>query len=355
MSFVINNKTVKKKLAEDTINRELLNKAISTMFNNAANNVIQSNKALAISIAGASNTLSLNGIRCNNITISNINQSASSNNTTLSQTNQSNIINMSSSITSSYDNNILKSFDIKKYTSKNIDLLTSLLKVDLSNIDISNIFSLSSQCGIIDIFNISNSCNNNAYDLNTLIKKVLDIDDSFKIIDNDNAEQTINNIISNQNFGLCLAASTANNTTDIKNILCNNFTLDKISQNAVTNLYMDCVFNQSNKTEILSSISSKILNRYNQIYNKIADLAVIKGLDYYNNACTIVDAFVNASIDKLAYDAGILSLPSPASSPKPTPIPKNTDIITSIMNYINDNYILLTISLSIIILLLYLK
>ena len=35
---------------------------------------------------------------------------------------------------------ILKSFDIKKYTSKNIDLFTSLLKVDLSNIDISNIF-----------------------------------------------------------------------------------------------------------------------------------------------------------------------------------------------------------------------
>jgi hypothetical protein len=360
MSFIINNKSIPKKKAEDTINFELLNTAISKLLTDTTNTVIQSNKALAISIAGASNTLNVNGLKCNNLTISNISQSATSNSTTKMKTNQTNITNMSSSIVSSYDNiQSLNPIDLTKYTSDSTTKLNKIL-----NIDLSDIFLLTTPCGTVDIFNISNNCNSNtSYNLNKTIKDVLELDDSFKINDESNTQQTIDNIITNKNFGLCLSSNVSSNTVDIKNILCNNAIITNISQEALTDLYMNCVFDQSNKTEITSSISTKILNRYNQIYDKVAELAITKGIDYYNKSCNILDAFVNASIDKFAYNAGLLQ-PKTAST-KNTNNTNNTnnnivseepsDMTSIIMNYINNNFILLTVCLSIITILLIIK
>lgn len=349
MSFTINNKVINKKNVSDIVNIKsgLLNNSIDLVLSSTTNKVVQQNKALASSIVGASNTLSLNRIKCNTFNVSDISQTATSNSTTntiTQQSNSSNINTLSTNISSNYDKTIstIKLVDPTKYKSPSTIKLNELLEKNTSDI-----YSLNTICGKTDIFTISNNCtgsDNTTFDLNASLKKELKLDESFKIVDTADINNNINNVIKSQNLATCSAVAVADNKIFIQNVICNTANINNISQEALSNLYLKCVFNQSNITNITTNISNKIINRYNQLYDKVAEIAKKEGLDYYNRATDILDAHANAGIDRIANAAGLLE-----NNINKKPINQEADTLTTILNYINENWIVLLIGMSLII------
>jgi hypothetical protein len=180
---------------------------------------------------------------------------------------------------------------------------------------------LASQCpdDSGSLISAGNKCSvNSSYELDASVKQSLDLDESFKIDDTDDISNTIQTKLDQANFASCSASSTAENQIALQKVKCKDMKISDIEQQAIAKLYLTCVFNQENVSEISNKIANKIAKKYNQIYDAVQKKGADKDPDWLANKLKIVDALAAAGVEQIMAAAGDLPPAPPVSAP-PTP------------------------------------
>ncbi len=292
------------------INHSMMVDSITKLVNNVSSDVMQKNSATAASAAGASNSLNLMAIECDTVTISNVNQGAQSTNQTTVKTSQSNTSTISNDISTNIDKTIEKvgSTDLEALESANTKQLNDFMG-SMPGYDPNKAQKLSSQCpdDSASLFSTGNKCKtNSSYELDATVKQSLELDESFKINDQDDISNEIQTKLDQANFASCQASSTASNQIALQKVKCKDMKISDIEQQAIANLYMECVFDQKNVSEITNKITNKISKKYNQIYDAVNAKGAEKGQAWLDEKMKIVDALAGAGVEKIMAAAGNL-------------------------------------------------
>jgi hypothetical protein len=331
------------------INRSMAVESVTKLVNNIATEVIQKNSAEASSAAAASNVIWLQNVNCDDVVISGISQNATAISQVQVKTQQQNMSKIATEISTSIDKVIEKvgATDLAGLEAENTKMLDNFMKA-MPGYDPNKAQEMASQCpkAADSLISIGNTCNvSNEYELNASIKKALDLDESFKIKDEDNVSNDIKNKIEQSNFASCQSTATANNAIIIQDITCGavnamskansrdkaaaekksltpkqrgKLEISDIEQKAMAQLYMTCIFDQKNVSEIANKIVNKISKKYSQVYDAVKKKAEKKGPEYARNAGNFLDVWSAAGMEKIAAAAGNLP-PAKAAPAKATP------------------------------------
>ncbi len=332
------------------INRSMMVESITKLVNNVSSDVVQKNSSTAASAAGASNTLWLSGVNCDDVVISGVRQGAEAQNTTLVKSSQSNMSKISNEISTSIDKTIEKvgGTDLAALQAENTKQLNEFMNA-MPGYDPNKAQKLASQCpdDSGSLFSAGNSCKvNSSYELDASVKQALDLDESFKINDQDDISNEIKTKLEQANFASCQANASASNAIVLQDITCASMSaatkaqksqeaadkgetlsaskrgrleISDIEQQAVAKLYMTCIFDQQNVSEIANKITNKIAKKYNQIYDAVAKKGEEKGKDWLDQKMKIVDALAAAGAEKIMAAAGDLPPASGAGTATKTP------------------------------------
>jgi hypothetical protein len=320
------------------IDRSMVVNSLNKLVNNVSNDVIQKNTAIASSAVGASNLINISGIQCDEVVITGIRQKADATSQTQVKMAQSNASKISTEISNSIDKTVEKigNTDIGKLDAQNNKDLEEFSK-RVPEFNPNKAQQLASNCPKSDdasLVSVGNKCNvQTSYELDETVKKALELDESFKINDTNDVSNEIKNKIEQTNFSQCSANASAGNVININDILCSSMNasskanrlavaekentpiskslrgrleISDIEQEAIAKLYMTCVFDQKNVSDIANKMLNKITQKYNQIYDAIWDKAQIKGPEYYAKAGDFLDTLVGAGMEKIHAAAGNL-------------------------------------------------
>jgi hypothetical protein len=337
------------------INRSMLVDSVTKLVNNVSSDVIQNNSSTAASAAGASNSLWLSGVQCDDVTITSISQGAESTNQTLVKSSQTNTSKISNDISTNIDKTIEKigSTDLDKLQAENTKQLNDFMNA-MPGYDRNKAQKLASRClrgG--SLISAGNSCNvSTSYELDASVRQALELDESFKINDTDNIANDIKTKLNQANFASCQANASASNQIVLQNITCASMNaasktvqlanaeasgtqlsqhkrgkleISDIEQQAVTKLYMTCVFDQKNTSEIANKIVNNISKKYNQIYDAVEQKGKDKGKAWMDEKMNLVDVFTAAGVEKIIAAAGNLP-PLDGNNITKTP---ETDLLSS--------------------------
>jgi uncharacterized membrane protein YgcG len=328
----ITNTTNIKKTYENNqkINRSMQVESTNKLFNDVANDVVQSNLASSAAAAGALNSIDLHGVKCDNIKISNINQDASAVFTLISEQKQKQISTISSDIATSIDKKIEKAggTDIGELQANNLKQMNDFMNAT-PGYDPDAAGRIAGGVSNIGFGNTTNV--NNSYSLDANVKSALDLDESFKIKDDDEIKNTINNKISQTNIAKCQGSGSSANQVNLSDIACKNMELSDIKQKAATDVLVKCMFDQEAVSEITTKITNKISKQFNQIYDKVTDNIMAKycpgqekeAMQEYFSKMAKVDTIAGANSEVLAIAAGKL----PAKGDMPIASPATSNII----------------------------
>ena len=300
------------------INRSMMVESITKLVNNVSSDVMQKNTAAATSAAGASNSLALSDIDCDVVSISGINQSAQATNITVVKASQSNTSKISNEISTSIDKTIEKvgGTDLAALQAENTKQLNDFMGA-MPGYDPNKAQKLASQCpdDSGSLFSAGNKCDvSSSYELDASVKQSLDLDESFKINDQDDISNTIQTKLDQANFASCSAAASAENQIVLTKVKCKNMKISDIDQQAIAKLYMTCVFDQKNVSEIANKITNKIAKKYNQIYDAVAKKGEEKGQAWLDEKMKLVDTFAAAGVEQIRAAAGDLPPASATTS-----------------------------------------
>ena len=333
------------------INRSMTVESVTKLVNNVATEVIQKNAAEASSAAAASNVIWLQNVNCDDVVISGISQNATAISQVQVKTQQQNMSKIANEISTSIDKTIEKvgATDLAGLEAENTKMLDNFMKT-MPGYDPNKAQQMASQCPKAgdSMISIGNTCNvSNEYELNASVKKALDLDESFKIKDEDNVSNDIKNKVEQSNFASCQSSASANNAIILSDITCASTnainkanSLDKaaaegktltpakrgrleisdIEQKAIAQLYMTCIFDQKNVSEIANKIVNKISKKYSQVYDAVAEKAKKNGPKYARNAGDFVDVWAAAGMEKIAAAAGNLPVAKPTAAPTKAPV-----------------------------------
>ena len=330
------------------INRSMLVESVTKLMNNVSSTVMQNNSSSAASAAGASNVLSINKVNCDDVVVTGIRQSAQSTNQTIVKSKQANESKISNEISTTIDKTIEKvgATDLGALQAENTKQLNDFMSA-MPGYDPDKAQKLASKCpkggGLLSA---GNKCDvSSSYELDASVKQALDLDESFKIDDKDDISNDIKSKVEQANFASCQANASASNAIEINDITCatmvaaskvdklekavssgeaiskekrGRFEISDIEQQAVAKLYMTCVFDQKNTSEIANKIVNSISKKYNQIYDAVAKKGEEKGQDWLDQKMKLVDTFAAAGAEKLMAAAGDLP-PADGSSATKTP------------------------------------
>ena len=331
------------------INRSMAVESVTKLVNNVATDVIQKNTAAAASAAAASNVIWLQNVNCDDVVISGISQNANAISQVQVKAQQQNMSKIANEISNSIDKTIEKvgATDLDALQADNTKMLNDFMKAT-PGYEPNKAQEMASQCPKAgdSLISIGNTCNvSNEYSLNASVKQALDLDESFKIKDEDNVSNDIKNKVEQSNFASCQSSATANNAIILSDITCASMnamnkasSLDKakgegkaltpakrgrleisdIEQKAVAQLYMTCIFDQKNVSEIANKIVNKISKKYSQVYDAVKKKAEKNGPEYAKNAFDFLDVWSAAGMEKIDAAAGNLP-PRNASTPAPVP------------------------------------
>jgi hypothetical protein len=333
------------------INRSMMVESITKLVNNVSSDVIQKNSSTAASAAGASNTLWLSGVNCDDVVVSGVRQGAEAQNTTLVKSSQSNMSKISNEISTSIDKTIEKvgGTDLAALQAENTKQLNDFMKAT-PGYDPNKAQKLASKCpsGGGSLISAGNKCNvDSSYELDASVKQALELDESFKINDKDDISNDIKNKLEQANFASCQANASASNAIMLNDITCASMSaaskaqksqeasdkgetlsasrrgrleISDIEQQAVAKLYMTCIFDQKNVSEIANKITNSISKKYNQIYDAVNKKAEGKDKAWLDEKMKLVDALSAAGVEKIMAAAGDLPpATSGGGSAKKTP------------------------------------
>ena len=314
------------------INRSMMVESVTKLVNNVTQDVMQKNTATAAAAAGASNTLMLSGIDCDEIEISGIDQNSQANVDVLVKSQQANISKISTEISTSIDKTIEKvgATDLAALQAENTKQLNDFMNA-MPGYDPNKAQKMASQCpegG--SLFSAGNSCDvSSEYELNSSVKQALELDESFKINDKDDISNDIKSKIEQANFASCQSTASAANAIILQDIRCGvlsavnqakkeasdaasgkppkrKLTILDVNQNAMSKLYMTCIFYQKNVSEIANKITNSISKKYNQIYDAVQKKGVNKDPNWLKKKLDLVDTFAAAGVEKIMAAAGDL-------------------------------------------------
>ena len=330
----INDSTKIKKSFEtnNKIDRSMLVESVTKLVNNVSSDVVQKNSASAASAVGASNTLWLSNVKCDDVVISGVRQNAqavSQTSVKAAQTNQSKI---SNDISTSIDKTIEKvgSTDVAGLEAENTKKLNEFMKAT-PGYDPDKALKLAGECPGGGLFSLGNSCAvNSSYELDASVKNALDLDESFKINDTDDISTEIKTKLEQANFASCSASASASNQILLQDITCDSMAamnkaqqledptkpltkakrgrleISDIEQQAVGKLYMTCVFDQKNVSDIANKMVTKVAKKYNQIYDAIEKKGAEKGQAWVDEKMKLADLLAAAGAEKVIGAAGNL-------------------------------------------------
>jgi len=331
------------------INRSMAVEAVTKLVNNVATDVIQKNSAEASSAAAASNTIWLQNVNCSNVVITGVSQDATAISQVQVKTQQQNMSKIANEISTTIDKTIEKigATDLAALQADNTKMLDNFMKA-MPGYDPNKAQEMASKCPKAgeSMISVGNKCDvSNEYELNASVKNVLDLDESFKIKDTDDISNDIKNKVEQSNFASCQASATANNAIILNDITCDvaeavatakkidkakaagkppgKLEISDIQQKAVAQLYMTCIFDQKNVSEIANKIVNKISKKYSQVYDAVQKKAEKLGPEYAKNAGDFLDVWSAAGIEKIAAAAGMLP-PAPATKAPATTAPATT-------------------------------
>ncbi len=332
------------------INRSMMVESITKLVNNVSSEVVQKNSSTAASAAGASNTLWLSGVNCDDVVISGVRQGAEAQNQTLVKSSQSNMSKISTEISTSIDKTIEKvgGTDLAALQAENTKQLNDFMK-EMPGYDPNKAQKLASKCpsGGGSLISAGNKCNvSTSYELDASVKQALDLDESFKINDQDDISNDIKTKLEQANFASCQANASASNAIVLQDITCASMSaatkaqksqeaadkgeklseskrgrleISDIEQQAVAKLYMTCIFDQQNVSEIANKITNSISKKYNQIYDAVNKKAEGKDPAWLDEKMKLLDTFTAAGVEQIMAAAGDLPPASGAGSATKTP------------------------------------
>ena len=337
----INDSTKIKKSFEtnNKIDRSMLVESVTKLVNNVSSDVVQKNSASAASAVGASNTLWLSNVKCDDVTISGVRQNAQAVSQTSVKSSQSNQSKISNDISTSIDKTIEKvgSTDVAAIEGENTKKLNEFMKAT-PGYDPDKALKLAGECPGGGLFSLGNSCAvNSSYELDASVKNALDLDESFKINDTDDISTEIKTKLEQANFASCSASASASNQILLQDITCDSMAamnkaqqledptkplskakrgrleISDIEQQAVGKLYMTCVFDQKNVSDIANKMVTKVAKKYNQIYDAIEKKGAEKGQAWVDEKMKLADLLAAAGAEKVISAAG-------NSDPSKTPV-----------------------------------
>jgi len=326
----INDSTKIKKSFEtnDKIDKSMLVTSVTKLVNNVSSDVVQKNSSNAASAVGASNTVWISNIKCDNVTISGIKQKSQADNTTVVKASQTNQSKISNDISTSIDKTIEKvgGTDLAALEAENTKKLNEFMKAK-PGYDPDKALKLTGACPGEGggLFSVANDCKvDSSYELDATVKQALDLDESFKINDTDDISTEIKTKLEQSNFASCTANASASNQIVLQDISCDSMnainkskgkgsiSLTDFEQEAIGKLYMTCVFDQTNVSDIANKMVTKIAKKYNQIYDAIEKKGAEKGQEWVDEKMKLADLLAGAGAEKIIGAAG--NLP-PAAAP----------------------------------------
>ena len=292
---------IKKKFEDNkNINNSMLRNSLSKIVSNVVNNVSQNNVANIISSIGASNTFFASNIKCDDFVIGDINQRTQAMSKTTSKVIQESTNKISNDIQNSINEtmNKISEIDLSAYNTDTDSKLKEFLK---------SAPGLRPPKCSSSVFG-SAKCSSPNYTLDEDYKSMFNLDNSFTINTNDNLSTDINNIVSQTNESTCAAIAISSNVALFQDIKCKKFDIGQVEQEALVNLYKDCLTEQMNKNDTSTKIVNMIARKYDEIYRAIGDRSEQLGPEYYRQMTDYLDLVAAADMDKLNAVAGNLDL-----------------------------------------------
>lgn len=332
---------------DQKINRSMAVDSITKLMQNVSNDVIQKNSANASAAVSASNTMNIEGIRCDDVIVTGVRQKSQAIAQVQVKSSQAN----TSKISTEISNNIKKTIekqggtDLAKLQADNTKQLNDFMNA-MPGYDPNAAAKLAEQCpkpppaddggffsSLIPNISIGNTCNaSSSYELNASVKQALNLDESFKIDDKDDLSSDVKNSINQANFASCAASASANNTINIKDIMCSTMNatakakekaavdaglvpppakrgkleISDIEQTAIAQLFMTCIFDQKNTSKIATKMATSIEKKYSQMYDAVEAKLKGKTPEEEKKMKDFLKAYVGAGYEKLHAASGIL-------------------------------------------------
>jgi hypothetical protein len=329
--------------SNDRVNTSMMVASLNNIVNNAVNDVKQNNIAEAAALSTASNVISLYDSKGKNLVIRGNEQDANAITNAQIESVQKNV----STIVNTMDTSIKKQITKVSDISNIIDNINkdNELKVQAALDKIPPVPNIPKPSAGELINNFFGSGNNNTnitkIDFESNLKKILNIDDSMQISDNNDINNELKNTVDSTNFSSCKVSADAANIIAVNNAdIDNTINIANNKQKATAELNLDCVFNQSNISNISNKIVTKLSTSINNLYKGILtspDSSKYELLHFLGGALS--DKIIGAGgqipnsynyIDDVIY-----------STPPPTNTKKD---ITTNTNNSNDNIIYIIVS-----------
>jgi hypothetical protein len=250
------------------VNKSMMVESLTKIMNNAVNDVKQQNTAQAAALASAINTIAIMGGSAKNIIIKNITQNADANIDATIDTAQSNVSSIINTMVNSIEKQIIKEDNISDIINEIENANQENLQIAIDSIPpVPNIPTIPSKEHMKKLSGFGNKTTNNIdVDYENNIKKMLEIEDSFKVSDNNNLTNELVNTVVNTNYTNCQADIIAQNTIAVINQKVEeNIIIDNVTQIGKANINLNCAFNQTN----ISNISNKIVNQISTTINNL--------------------------------------------------------------------------------------
>ena len=309
---VNDSKDISKKLELNTnINRSMVVKSAEKLINTVVNEVAQSNSAEVENAVGASNAIALYGVECDVINISGIDQSAEAVASTAAVIHQKIANSIETNITNSITKKITNSLpnDVADIQKKDNEMAKQFMNATpgLDPNAAKKLLAGTAKGGFGNKTKV-----NTSYKLEAELKKSLNLDESFKVEDNDEISNEIKNNISQKNLAKCSAAAAAANNVTLADIKCKTANITDIKQKAIAVSTLSCAFNQ----EAVNKISTKVMNKLDKTFSKM--YAAAKDDDSKKRIAAMGLA-LGESIQNAAKPEGAEKAAAAAPTPEPTP------------------------------------
>jgi len=258
--------------SNDRVNTSMMVESLTSIINNAVNDVKQTNSSEAYALGASINTLVITGLSATNFILSGVDQIAGVKTNVDVDAAQKNVLTIINTLETNIQKQIIKNSNIS-------DIINQINKNNENNLQASldaipkipKVPKKKAQDQINALLGMGNTTTNNInVDYESYIKEILEIDDSFKVSDNNNIKNELLNTITNANYSTCKYEAIAQNAIALRNIgVTDTAQISNLSQTATIDTNIKCAFNQSSINNLSNKIVSQISTTINNLYKGI--------------------------------------------------------------------------------------
>ena len=259
-----NNKKVNNtKDINTNIDQSKVIKGVNKLITNVVNEVMNNNKAELTQALAVSNKINISNLKSKgDITIENISQRSDANQQLKMQSIQTTI----NKVANELNNKITE--QIKTMVDNNI---TNIDKSLTDETDMTEVSKLTNNVGNLLYAGFkAGTVIDNSQEINDLLKKTFNLNQSFNYNKDNNTNSDIKNVINQEQLSMC------NNNTNLSNDFNvagydsgGNIILRNINQNNVINTFMDCQMTQTAMNELSTKIANELDNIIDQINKNV--------------------------------------------------------------------------------------